>query len=510
LRSRAIRFVVLAGITCVIGAVAPASALAQVGFPGPSFAAPANAPFSPSADKPQNKLWFHDGSWWGSLYSTSAGGDGNGGFGIHRLDPGGWTYTGTLVDDRNSSQADALSEGGRLYIASVRPDVSASAVLTRYSYDAGARVYRPDAGFPVPIPTPAPAETISLDKDTRGNLWVAYEAGGSVYVAHTSGNDAAFGAPYVLPVSQGATNLNEDDIAAVVAYRSRIGVMWSNQTDGVMYFATHRDGRGDGAGDWSLDRALAGAGYADDHINLNSLQADPAGRVIAATKTSLDDNPASGSNAPLVLVLVLRPGGDWTRHTFGRVTDNHTRPIVLVNSKTRRLYVFATSPTGGGTVYYKQTSLDRIRFSRGRGRAFIEVGGASIDNATSTRQDLRNAPSLVVLASDSTNQRYMWNVLSLADRKRPAIRGLRVRRGRASFRLSESARVRFTAQRRLPGRGYRRVRGSFSRRAIPGRNRVRLGGRLRSLPAGSYRLVAVATDGSGNRSRPRRARFVAR
>jgi hypothetical protein len=495
-------------------AAAPGSARADVGFVGPSFANPIATPFSPTADKPQNKLWFYDGRWWGSLFNPAAGGDGNGGFTIHRLDAATqtWIDTGAPVDDRNSSQADALTDGSRLYMASVRADVPDTAVLMRYSYDSGAGVYRPDPGFPVAIPTPGPVETISLDKDSRGNLWVAYESGNSVHVAHTSGNDASFGAPYVLPVP-GATNLNEDDIAAVVAYRRRIGVMWSNQTDGVMYFASHRDGRGDAAGDWTLDRALTGAGFVDDHVNLKSLQADPSGTVYVAMKTSLDDNPGTGPDAPLVLLLVLRPGGDWQRHTFGRVRDDHTRPIVLVNSKTRRLYMFATAPVEGGAIYYKQTSLDRIRFGRGRGRLFIQSdANPLINDATSTRQDLRRAPGLVVLASDSSTRRYLHNFLSLADRRRPVIRRLRVRAGRrtvVSFRLSETARVRLRAERRT-GRGYRRVRGSFTRRGIPGRNRFRVRGRLASLPAGDYRLVATATDGSRNRSRPARDRFTAR
>jgi hypothetical protein len=140
---------------------APASARADVGFLGPSFATSTTTPFSPTADKPQNKLWFHDGRWWGSLFSPAAGADGNGGFTIHRLDGQTWVDTGAPVDDRNSSQADALTDGSRLYMASVRADVPDTALLVRYSYDSGAKVYRVDAGFPVAIPTPGPVETMS-------------------------------------------------------------------------------------------------------------------------------------------------------------------------------------------------------------------------------------------------------------------------------------------------------------------------------------------------------------
>lgn len=496
---------------CAIAAGAlPAGALAQVGYPGPSFASSTPTPFAPSADKPQNKLWFHDGIWWGSLFSPAAGSDGNGGFTIHRLDLSTqtWVDTGTPIDERNSSRADTLPDGSQLYVASLLVDSPGSVRLMRYQYDPGAKVYRLDAGFPVAIPAPGPVETISLEKDSRGNLWVAYESGGDAYVAHTSGNDAVFGAPYVIPVPRGATGLDPDDIAAVVSYGRRIGVMWSNQGDGAMYFASHRDGRGDGAADWSLDTALRRPGYADDHINLKSLQGDSAGRIFAAVKTSLDDNPASGANAPQVLLLVLRPGSKWTRHVFGRVRDDHTRPIVLTNRRTRKLYMFATAPTEGGSIYYKETSLDRISFPRGRGKAFIQSSGdPQVNDASSTRQDLSSAPTLVVLASDGSTSRYLHNVLSLRDRTRPKMRRLRVRPGaftasrRATivFTLSESARVRFRVER------AGRVRGTFSRPASAGRNRVRL--RRRGLRPGRYRLVAVATDGSGNRSRPRGVGF---
>ena len=39
--------------------------------------------------------------------------------------------------------------------------------------------------------------------------------------------------------------VSSDDISAVVAFGSQIGVMWSNQLDDAMYFATHTDGEDD-------------------------------------------------------------------------------------------------------------------------------------------------------------------------------------------------------------------------------------------------------------------------
>jgi hypothetical protein len=90
--------------------------------------------------------------------------------------------------------------------------------------------------------------------------------------------------------------------------------------------------------------------------------------------------------------------------------------------------------------------------------------------------------------------------------------------------------VRFTVERARPGRRVRgrcvkptrrnrtrrkctryvRQRGSFTVAAGAGETRFRFTGRLRGrkLRPGRYRLVAVATDDTGKRSAPKRARFT--
>ena len=89
-------------------------------------------------------------------------------------------------------------------------------------------------------------------------------------------------------------------------------------------------------------------------------------------------------------------------------------------------------------------------------------------------------------------------------RFRAGRRGTRVR-----FSLSEAATVRFRVARRAPARRL----GGFTRQAPAGagavrfRGRLRLGGRLRALPPGRYRLTLVATDAAGNSSSPTRLRF---
>ena len=48
-----------------------------------------------------------------------------------------------------------------------------------------------------------------------------------------------------MPVN--GTTVSSDDNSAVVAFDGQIGVMWSNQLDDAMYFATHKDGDSENA-----------------------------------------------------------------------------------------------------------------------------------------------------------------------------------------------------------------------------------------------------------------------
>ncbi|MCA9967492.1 MAG: hypothetical protein KC423_24755, partial [Anaerolineales bacterium] len=70
---------------------------------------------STTAEKPESKLWYHDGSWWGVMWSTSANS-----YTIHKLDwnTQTWSNTGVAIDDRKGSLADALADGNKLYIVS--------------------------------------------------------------------------------------------------------------------------------------------------------------------------------------------------------------------------------------------------------------------------------------------------------------------------------------------------------------------------------------------------------
>jgi hypothetical protein len=367
---------------------------------------------APTGQKPQSKLWFNDGIWWGVLFNSSTAK-----YQIYRFDGAkhNWGDTGVVVDERNRSRPDCLWDGTHLYVASAGTDSANSnhsGRVMRYTYVTSTKHYTLDAGFPVTIARNG-MEAIVLAKDAVGTLWVTYTQNSQVYVAHSTANDRSWVASYVLP-SSGATSLLPDDLSTIVAYAGHIGIMWSNQNDSTMYFASHADGANDQ--EWSTSIVMQGPKLSDDHINLKSLDGDPSGLVFAAVKSSLNDGSSPNSDASLILLLVLKPDNTWQQFTFGQVRDNHTRPIVLIDQESRQLYMFAASPCcSGGVIYYKQTSLDKIVFDSGLGTPFIQMRtDTHINNVTSTKQNLNSMTGLLVVASDDTSGYYVHNEIKIS------------------------------------------------------------------------------------------------
>ncbi|NNF56077.1 MAG: DNRLRE domain-containing protein, partial [Acidimicrobiales bacterium] len=404
-------------VTSVAALLLCASAVAMQ----PAAAAPVTAGYrdfsygssvtAPTGQKPQSKLFFNDGSWWGVLFSTASDA-----FNVYELNAltQEWSDTGVVVEPRNSAQLDVLFDGTKLYVASGNKTASASqpTELRRFTYSSASRTYTLDSGFPANIVSGG-MESGVIDKDTTGTLWFTYTRDNSVYVTRTDANDATWIAPYVVPTS-GATGLQSEDQSAVVSYDGQIGVMWSNQNDDAMYFASHVDGAPDNA--WLLNPAVQLPEYADDHLNVKSIQATNDGRVFAATKTSLNNG-----NAPLILLLELKQNGTWKRHNVWTVSDDLTRPMVLVDEENGKVFMFATGPCcSGGKVYMKEAPLTNVSFSGGLGTVFMESSqDPKINNVTSTKQPLNSTTGLVAIAGDDSTRFYLHNTLTLGPDTQP-------------------------------------------------------------------------------------------
>src|SRR5918998_1668989 len=275
--------------TGIIGGLSLIVLLTGLSFGLQSAIKPKSCPAGPTAAKTQSKLWFNDGVWWGILFDGASEE-----YRIFRYDPAkkDWTDTGTLVDARNTSRADALWDGPHLYVASAGTETDLpgdSARFLRYTYDPSTERYSLDEGFPVTI-AKGGTEAISVARDTTGKLWATYAQGDGdllrVYVTHTlGGDDSRWVRPFIPPLK--GTTVDKDDVSGVVAFGSKIGLMWGNQYDesgqSGYHFAIHEDGEPDDT--WRPDNPVMGAGMANDHI---SLKADSEGRIFAATKTRRD------------------------------------------------------------------------------------------------------------------------------------------------------------------------------------------------------------------------------
>ncbi len=362
---------------------------------------------SPTASKPQSKLWYAQGRWWGVLIDPASND-----FHIHWLDTATqkWQDTGVVVDTRNGSHSDALWDGQHLFTASHLSTGSSSSSgvqVTRYSYSGG--TYVRDSGFPVTI-NGGGVEAAVITEDSTGKIWATFTQGSRVRVAVSQPGGQSWGAPFIPSVA--GVSVAADDISTITAYQGQVSVVWSNQNDDSVYAATHVDTAP--ASSWQVSRkVVSGPNEADDHINLKSVEGDKAGRLYVAVKTSQNDVSNNG-NAPLIRILVLGTDDVWRMYTEARVRDGLTRPILLIDSTNRMLRVFASGPETGGAVYTKSTPLDSISFADGKGDPFIKLASdKNINNATSTKQTVTATSGLVVLASDQVTGRYVHNTMSL-------------------------------------------------------------------------------------------------
>lgn len=405
-------------VSLLAGPFSAAHAADDAGYRNFSYGSTCTA--TPTGEKPESKLWWNDGFWWGSLCDS-----GTNAYFIYRLDLARqtWVKTQTALDPRPGSRADVLWDAAsqKLYVVSHVFTTNAASTtdreewgrLYRYSYTSASDTYSLDTGFPVDV-TRGTSETLVIDKDSTGQLWITYVESGKVMVNHSTTSDSTWRTPFVLPVNTGANNLATDDISSLIAFDGRIGILWSNQTDKTMYFASHTDTADDMVWSTPLSVYSSSDGAADDHINLK-LQSDGKG-IYVVVKTSY-----SAATSPLIVLLACRSScttlTNWRPYTVYTRQYDQSRPILLIDTDHRDLYIF-TSNESGGAINYKKSSLDNITFADGYGTPFIQNSiDLQINNATSSKHNVNSRTGIAILASSKDTRYYLHNYLSLGEAK---------------------------------------------------------------------------------------------
>ena len=443
---------------------------------------------TPTGEKPESKLWWNDSDWWGCLWDTTSLR-----YEIHRFDPRAqyWESTNTPVDDRHSTKSDVMWDGQHLYVAShifttlAGPAVPANAArLYRFSYHPLNHTYTLDPGFPVLI-NASKSETLILDKDSTGRLWITWVEAGKVWVNRTLGSDLTWGQPFALPVQ--GSDVSVDDISALVPFGgSKVGLMWSNQNDRKTYFSVHHDANADET--WEpREIALSDTSNAllsDDHISIKAHE----GIIYAATKTGAVD-----PSDPLVYVLRRDLAGVWSRHVFGRKSEDHTRPVLLIDTDRDLIHVIAsTKALGRQLIYMKSASIADLVFPEGFGTLFLDSPNElKLGNPSSTKQSLTALTGLLAIACDQDTRYYLHNYffwLANTGVSDATLGGLTLDHGRPNpFR--SATRIHF----QLPSAGRASLAiydmgGRLVRRLVAG-----------TLPAGSHTLE---WDGQGESGTP--------
>jgi len=373
---------VLVAALALAALASPAGALPPVNTPLTALSITAN-----TGEKPQSKVWTHDGRWWCVVPNSS-------GTWIWRLDGTTWTNIYQLSTS-TTSHADVKAVGNVVHVLLYQ---GTSSALTSAEYVPATHTYQAWTTRPanVPITLDTGVETATLDIDSQGRMWIASDEVDEIMVRYSDTPYSSWSAPISL-----VTGINADDISVITALpNGTIGVLWSNQTTQRFGFRTHTDGASPTV--WSADEVPAsqsalnvGLGMGDDHLNV-AVASDAT--LYAAVKTSYDT-----SGFPKIALLVRRPSGTWDN--LYEVDQAGTRAICLLDEGAGTVTVVYTSVEGAGDILYKESPTSSIAF--GPTRNTLMAG--AFNETSSTKQNVEG--SVVILASTTSGPLQAVGVL---------------------------------------------------------------------------------------------------
>ncbi|HVZ20881.1 MAG TPA: hypothetical protein VG871_07460 [Vicinamibacterales bacterium] len=258
----------------------------------------------PTADKPQSKLWFADGTWWALLPRST-------GPSLWERTPGGWRERPETVEALKGwpGRADVWFGGDGVTAVGVADrQLGVMRLVRTGSTWVAAGLARLNA------PASDAFETATIARDGAGRWYIAAAVQEKLY-AWSSIDARHWSGPILL-----AKGLDADDIGLVTPIPGGIAVIWSNQRDDAVFIRT----RGDGADAWSAATAIARGGRtADDHLHA-ALGSD--GTLWLATKNSVDTD-----GKPQLVLRVRSADGVWRNYPYAPRTAGvePSRPIVV-------------------------------------------------------------------------------------------------------------------------------------------------------------------------------------
>lgn len=332
-----------------------------------------------TGEKPQSKLWHHDGNWWAVLPNAA-------GTKLWKLQDTKWEETLHLSDSTHIA-ADIRAIGNVTHILLYQGRHSE---LISVEYDENNKKYmlwsiRPHT---VKIHLERASETATIDIDLSDRMWLASDDETEILIRWSDPPYVNWSKPQSL-----ASGVSKDDICAIITFpNGSIGVFWSNQITQRFGFRLHAMNTNPDI--WSVDEIPASGsaiswklGMADDHINLAVAS---NGTLYAVVKTSYDTD-----GYPLVALLIRRPSGKWDR--LYNVDDEGSRGIILLNEEDDYLMIVYSSYRDRKIVCRK-SETKQISFGERQTlmNSIDEI--RRINNVTSTKQNC--SEEMVIIASE--------------------------------------------------------------------------------------------------------------
>jgi hypothetical protein len=346
-------------------------------------------PAGGTEQKMQSKLWFNDGFWW-ALVSDGTG------QGILKLENGAFARQpnpNTLADERQSSRADVLWDGTYLYVLLWHPTVPR---FSQYSYNSATQTYTRLPGFPITFPI-ANSNTMVLDKDSTGRLFVSFNLNLAIHVIWSTSADHRQWNTTGIELDHGGI---ANDKAGTIAFGgNKVGVFYGNRTTNTFAFRVHQDSAPPET--WGPPEIVdSGLDHIDDHFNL---KAAPDGRVFAVDK----------DNHNHIHLFVRSVTGAWKLAASDINQGAATRPSLLLDMSNNMLRVFYTDwTTRPYCIRTASAPLASLVF--GSPQVYLSSpSGSFLDNVTATKQVVTAETGLAVMANSPASAFWGFQNLDL-------------------------------------------------------------------------------------------------
>ncbi|MDQ7052318.1 MAG: IPT/TIG domain-containing protein [candidate division KSB1 bacterium] len=289
------------------------------------------------SEKPnQSKVFYYDGTWWIAARSRA-----DSDWYLWKYENNTWVQD-AFIHGSSSARPDCFIEpdSAKLYVFVAHKSKTR---FNRYSYVNGS--WQMDSGYPVSLDfNTNNDDPASFCRAQDGTLWAFRINRGNLEAVYSIDEGQSWSAPVVLKNSLNASSGVTSAVRFAAAGQTYVGVAYGENTtsSSTFGFLYHQDGAAPLLWTDESDSLTAFIDEkGDDHI---AIAASDSGEVFIIGKTG-----GGGQDAPANPLYKRNPDGAWERFVVNYYADEQwTRPSLVIDRSTDRLYLFGTLQRGVG------------------------------------------------------------------------------------------------------------------------------------------------------------------